>query len=234
MLLQDNVKGGEGMAKATKEDLELINKFTRKDMTADEVYVFPIVLCSNRIDRDNERFDDEALEKLADLYIGKTIIRDHLPSTDNQTARIFRTQVEDKGGGVKCLTAFAYLPVTEGNKEIIAQLDAGIKKEVSVGCACSRAVCSVCGKDRFKGGCIHTAGKVYGGNKCYYTLGGITDAYEVSFVAVPAQLDAGVIKSCDVRKTYIEGKITDDNKELAERILNADLKNKERKMNYEH
>lgn len=234
MLLQDNVKGGEGMAKATKEDLELINKFTRKDMTADEVYVFPIVLCSNRIDRDNERFDDEALEKLADLYIGKTIIRDHLPSTDNQTARIFRTRIEDKGGGVKCLTAFAYLPVTEGNKEIIAQLDAGIKKEVSVGCACSRAVCSVCGKDRFKGGCIHTAGKVYGGNKCYYTLGGITDAYEVSFVAVPAQLDAGVIKSCDVRKTYIEGKITDDNKELAERILNADLKNKERKMNYEH
>lgn len=234
MLLQDNVKGGEGMAKATKEDLELINKFTRKDMTADEVYVFPIVLCSNRIDRDNERFDDEAIEKLADLYIGKTIIRDHLPSTDNQTARIFRTQVEDKGGGVKCLTAFAYLPVTEGNREIIAQLDAGIKKEVSVGCACSRAVCSVCGKDRFKGGCIHTAGKVYGGNKCYYTLGGITDAYEVSFVAVPAQLDAGVIKSCDVRKTYIEGKITDDNKELAERILNADLKNKERKMNYEH
>ena len=234
MLLQDNVKGGEGMAKATKEDLELINKFTRKDMTADEVYVFPIVLCSNRIDRDNERFDDEALEKLADLYIGKTIIRDHLPSTDNQTARIFRTQVEDKGGGVKCLTAFAYLPVTEGNREIIAQLDAGIKKEVSVGCACSRAVCSVCGKDRFKGGCIHTAGKVYGGNKCYYTLGGITDAYEVSFVAVPAQLDAGVIKSCDVRKTYIEGKITDDNKELAERILNAVLKNKERKMNYEH
>ena len=77
MLLQDNVKGGEGMAKATKEDLELINKFTRKDMTADEVYVFPIVLCSNRIDRDNEKFDDEALEKLADLYIGKTIIRDH-------------------------------------------------------------------------------------------------------------------------------------------------------------
>lgn len=234
MLLQDNVKGGEGMAKATKEDLELINKFTRKDMTADEVYVFPIVLCSNRIDRDNEKFDDEALEKLADLYIGKTIIRDHLPSTDNQTARIFRTQVEDKGGGVKCLTAFAYLPVTEGNKEFIAQLDAGIKKEVSVGCACSRAVCSVCGKNRFKGGCIHIAGKVYGGNKCYYTLGGITDAYEVSFVAVPAQRDAGVIKSCDVRKTYIEGKITDDNKELAERILSADLKNKERKMNYEH
>ena len=52
------------MAKAAKEDLELINKFTRKDMTADEVYVFPIVLCSNRIDRDNEKFDDEALEKL--------------------------------------------------------------------------------------------------------------------------------------------------------------------------
>lgn len=237
--MQDNVKGGEGMAKATKEDLELINKFTRKDMTADEVYVFPIVLCSNRIDRDNEKFDDEALEKLADLYIGKTIIRDHLPSTDNQTARIFRTQVEDKGGGVKCLTAFAYLPVTEGNREIIAQLDAGIKKEVSISCACSRAVCSVCGKDRFKGGCIHTAGKVYGGNKCYYTIGGITDAYEVSFVAVPAQPDAGVIKSFNVRKSYTEGEeqqYTGEGADTAldEKLLEAEIKNIERKMNYEY
>ena len=155
-----------------------------------------------------------------------------MPLADNQTARIYRTRVEDKGGGVKHLIADAYLPVTDSTKDFIAQLDAGIKKEVSVGCAVKQAVCSVCGKTKRE--CIHIAGRYYSGTKCYYTLKGITDAYEVSFVAVPAQPDAGVIKSCDVRKTYIEGKITDDNKELAERILNADLKNKERKMNYEH
>lgn len=220
------------MPEITKEELELINKHTRRELKADEVYTFPLILCTNQVDRDFERFDDSALYELAKLYVGKTVIRDHMPLADNQTARIYRTRVEDKGGGVKHLTADAYLPVTDSTKDFIAQLDAGIKKEVSVGCAVKQAVCSVCGKTKRE--CIHIAGRYYSGTKCYYTLKGITDAYEVSFVAVPAQPDAGVIKSCDVRKTYIEGKITDDNKELAERILNADLKNKERKMNYEH
>lgn len=237
MLLQDNVKGGEGMAKATKEDLELINKFTRKDMTADEVYTFPLILCTNQVDRDFERFDDSALYELAKLYIGKTVIRDHMPTADNQTARIYRTQVEDKGGGVKHLTAFAYLPKTDSTKDFIAQLDAGIKKEVSVGCAVKQAVCSICGKTKRE--CMHIAGRTYSGVKCYYTLKGITDAYEVSFVAVPAQPDAGVIKSFNVCKSYIEGEektntVQSADSALDSRLFEAEIKNIERKMNYEY
>ena len=39
-----------------KSELEQINKYTRRELKEDEVYVFPVVLCDNEIDRDGERF----------------------------------------------------------------------------------------------------------------------------------------------------------------------------------
>mgnify|MGYP001072091565 CR=1 FL=1 len=60
-------------------------------------------------------------------------------------------------------------------------------------CWTRRRTCSICGGDY--GSCGHTAGKRYDGALCYVTLQEPTDAYEWSFVAVPAQRRAGVIKS---------------------------------------
>ena len=47
-----------------KGELELINKYSRREITEDEVYVFSVVLCDNDIDRDNERFtvDESSFE----------------------------------------------------------------------------------------------------------------------------------------------------------------------------
>ena len=61
----------------TPQELELINSYTVKPLKAEEVYTFGIVLCDNEIDRDFERFDIPALEKLAGLFVGKTGIFDH-------------------------------------------------------------------------------------------------------------------------------------------------------------
>ena len=36
----------------TPQELELINNYTVKPLSADEVYTFGIVLCDNEIDRD--------------------------------------------------------------------------------------------------------------------------------------------------------------------------------------
>lgn len=55
-----------------KTVLDKINKFTRRPLTEEEVYVFPAVLCDNDIDRDGERFSDEALETLRELFVGRT------------------------------------------------------------------------------------------------------------------------------------------------------------------
>ena len=142
------------------KELDLINQYTKRRFSADEVYTFSVVLCDNEIDRDFECFDSTSLEKLAEMYIGKSGIFDHNPTAENQTARIYDCKVETVDGKLtsygkqyKRLIAKAYMPISEKNKDIILELDSGIKKEVSVGCSMGKSVCSICGSD-FKN-CSH-------------------------------------------------------------------------------
>jgi hypothetical protein len=181
--------------------LGLINRFTRRAVTEGEVYAFPVVLCDNEIDRDGERFSVGALEKLAEMFVGKTGIFDHNPKGENQTARIYSCEVRTDEGRVTLsgepytyLYARAYMMRTEGNRDLITEIDGGIKKEVSVSCSVAKKVCSVCGADRRESGCGHIKGRSYGGKICADILDDPTDAYEWSFVAVPAQAEAGVTK----------------------------------------
>lgn len=191
----------------TEEELSAINAFSRKKLTQEEVYVFPVTLCDNEIDRDFERFLPTALEKLASLFAGKTGIFDHNAKSTSQTARIFKTWVEtDKSkrnslGEPYCaLKAKAYMVRTGENEALISEIEGGIKKEVSVSCAVSKAKCSICGADLRRRECDHSRGKRYSGRLCYAELSEPTDAYEWSFVAVPAQRGAGVTKSFDNEK----------------------------------
>lgn len=98
------VKGGETMDKIEKsamvknaditpEEMELINAHTLKELSAEDVFVFKLILCDNEIDRDNEKFTVSALHKLGELFIGKTGIFDHNMKSHDQTARIFSTAV---------------------------------------------------------------------------------------------------------------------------------------------
>ena len=78
------------------------------------------------------------------------------------------------------------------------EIESGMKKEVSVGCAVAERICSVCGANQVFAPCNHKQGKRYEKNGikevCHVVLNQPTDAYEWSFVAVPAQREAGVIK----------------------------------------
>ncbi|MBQ2974155.1 MAG: hypothetical protein IJE19_07355 [Clostridia bacterium] len=184
------------------EELELIGRFARKKLSSEELYTFSLILCDNEIDRDNEKFTVDALEKLAELFIGKTGIFDHNMKSKDQSARIYTAKVitdsERKtadGEDYTYIEAKAYMVRTEKNKDLIAEIDAGIKKETSVGCAVRDISCSICGRNIKTEGCEHKKGNVYGGKICCYLLSEPTDAYEWSFVAVPAQKNAGVIKS---------------------------------------
>ena len=69
---------------------------------------------------------------------------------------------------------------------------------MSVGCAVKRRVCSICGEEA-GAGCGHQPGQVYDGKLCYLSLEEPADAYEFSFVAVPAQPQAGVVKAMGVK-----------------------------------
>jgi len=181
-------------------ELELINKFTRHPLSKDDVYTFSVVLCDNEIDRDFERFSDNALDTLAELFSGVTGITDHNPKSSNQTARIFSCKSEfvpnkftSDNKPYKRLFARAYVPKSDNSADFILSLESGIKKEVSVGCSVKKHICSICGKDIFS--CSHSKGKYYSNKLCFAVLDEPTDAYEWSFVAVPAQKAAGVIKN---------------------------------------
>ena len=182
-------------------ELEKVNRFTRSNVKAEDIYAFPVVLCDNEIDRDGERFSVEALHRLAELFVGKTGIFDHDPKGGNQTARIYECEVRnDPGRMTSCgevysfLYAKAYMMRTEGNRDLITEIEGGIKKEVSVSCAVGRRKCSVCGSDRDENPCGHIKGRSYGGTVCCDILDEASDAYEWSFVAIPAQTEAGVKK----------------------------------------
>ena len=181
------------------EELAYINRFAKTELTAQDVYVFSVRLCDNEVDRDFERFDAAALEKLGELFVGKSGLFDHQWSAEGQTARIYRTELIQEpavrtqaGDGGYWLKAWAYMLRTEKNQDLIAEIEGGIKKEVSVGCSVARSVCSICGAQG--GACEHVKGQHYGGKLCYFQLEEPTDAYEWSFVAVPAQRKAGVVK----------------------------------------
>lgn len=181
----------------TAVQLAAINAQAKGELTAQQVYVFSLRLCDDQIDRDGERFDTAALPGLAKLFIGKTGIVDHRWSSESQVARIFETQVV-KEEGVSYIKAWAYIRRGGNADEIIADIEAGIKKEVSVGCAMGRSVCSICGGEY--GTCGHQKGEIYDGQVCCAILKEPMDAYEFSFVAVPAQREAGVLKAMGGRK----------------------------------
>ena len=176
----------------TAAQLEAINAQAKAALTAEQVYVFSLRLCDDQVDRDMERFDTEALPGLAKLFIGKTGIVDHQWSAAKQVARIFAAEVVQEER-VSYIKAWAYIRRGGANEEVIADIEAGIKKEVSVGCAMGRAVCSVCGSEY--GSCGHVKGERYDGQLCVAILKEPMDAYEFSFVAVPAQPNAGVLKA---------------------------------------
>lgn len=193
-----------------EQELELINKYTRTPLDESQVYVFSLTLCDNEVDRDFERFSVSALKTLQQLFVGKTGLFDHSMSSKDQSARVFYTYLEadpkrknSLSEPYTALKARAYMLRNDKNADLIKEIEGGIKKEVSVGCSMKSCVCSICGKDMKKHSCSHVKGKTYSGKLCYGTLENAADAYEWSFVAVPAQRNAGVTKAFNKKEENI-------------------------------
>ena len=186
-------------------DIDLINQLSRKELTEEDVYTFSVVMADTNIDRDLERFTKSTLEELAELFKGKPLILDHTAKTINQKGRIFNTYVApldtDEEIASFGLIGNVYLLRNKENENLIENIEAGILKEVSVGCSVSEHLCSICEKDYWTdGNCNHYKGMKYSGKTCTVTLHGATDAYELSLVAIPAQRNAGIIKQYEKKK----------------------------------
>ena len=133
---------------ATEKDMALINSYSRRKLEPDEIYTFSMILCANDIDRDGEAFTKETLVKMSKLFQGTTGIFDHITSSKNQIARIFKTSIiktDEKtiyGEDKYLLKAWAYMLKTDYTKNLILKIDAGIVKEISVSCSIRNKICS--------------------------------------------------------------------------------------------
>lgn len=171
-------------------ELAALNQLLGTKLTEEQVYFFALRLCDNHTDRDAEYFARADLERLAALFVGKTGLFDHSWSARDQAARLYRTELEEEPGVVTesgeagCwLKGYAYLLRTQDNESLIAEIEGGIKKEVSVSCAVARSVCSICGNDiHDRSLCSHEKGRLYEGKRCIVRLAEPVDAYEWSFV----------------------------------------------------
>ena len=181
---------------ADEQELAAINRHTLRELSAEEVFTFSLAACDNQVDRDDERFSDATLHELAQMYPGKPVLLDHNWSAKDQSGRVYAAEVrEDEArAGVKRLILRCFVPRLEATKDFIEAIETGLKKECSVGCAVKHRKCSICGEDYYES-CLHIRGQEYNGQRCHVVLEGAADAYEVSMVAVPAQKEAGIIKS---------------------------------------
>lgn len=194
------------MQEISTEDLKKINKFTLSPLKADEVFAFKTIIGDNETDdRNCEPFNLTALKDMKNLYIGRTVIKDHFRKADNQVARIYDTELISEAKSTRAgepfskVVAKCYMVITDSNKDLIAEIKAGIKKEVSTGVRPKKLICNICGKDNMKTYCPHYPGRDYdkenGKTVCMLTIDGVKEAYELSFVAVPAQPRAGTVKN---------------------------------------
>ena len=222
----------------TEADLRKINKYTLSPLTAEDVFIFKTVIGDNETDdRNYEPFNLAAIRDLAKTYPGKTVIKDHRRTADNQVARVYDTEMITEPRMTKAgeqftkIVAKNYMVRTSRNADLIREIQAGIKKEVSTGVRPKRLICNICGSDNMKTYCPHWPGREYekeaGKVTCLMTIDGVKEAYELSLVAVPAQPRAGTIKHYGPKPPEetdeTEAKNDDLNADFAENVQKPDV-----------
>ena len=133
-------------ARPDQAQIELINKFTRRTFTADELYIGQLRLAHNAVDRDGERFSEEVLQRFLETAVRKTLLFDHAKydSRENAVGKFFAAEMEkipleeaqqelgeelwlpEGLNEVMVLSPYFYIPVKGVSEETIVKIDAGI------------------------------------------------------------------------------------------------------------
>lgn len=219
----DSADLSEGSPAAPNEEqLERINQYTRRTVSADEVVAFKTYSCNDMPDRDDDQFVTQCVKGFNELEgpfspLGKSYMIGH-DYSKLAVGRIFGSDVE-RVNGVTFLTNEVYIPNTEANKSFIEGIDFGINWAVSVGVMLGKDVCSVCSAPFSSWGfwCMngHDKGAHYdpdstetddwgypkavdpetsGAVKCLRQFKEAKDFYELSQVFLGAQYDAQIGK----------------------------------------
>ena len=147
----------------------------------------------------------------------------------NQVARLYRVELQKTaeknslGEPLMQLLGSAYMLRTAENESLINSIEGGIVKEVSVGFGIKKLTCSICGeqlkrswREPTKCKNDHIKGQTVDGQTCIGLMEEPTDAYEFSFVAVPAQRGAGTTKAFESEMSIFKMVMSLSVDELAE------------------
>lgn len=197
-----SASGGE-YGEATDEDLAKINKKSRRKFAKEDVLVLELHSANTKVDRGYEHFTKEALQNMADMSPNKPVLTNHAWKTDSVVGKIFEAEVRNN-----TLVQKVYIPRRSQAKAVEAVLD-GIWDKVSVGFAMAPEdyVCDSCKKSLFDSDCTHWPGYAdEKGKTTTVTLAKVSDYFEISFVPVPMQADAGTAKEAEIEETLAVSK----------------------------
>jgi hypothetical protein len=180
---------------AVDDALAAINKFTRRPVTAEEVYVGRAELANDVHDKSGERFPPPYLERFAETIVGAPVLEAH-DKKRSGVGKWFGASVDRHADGSAHLITDFYL---DAKSDLARRVDLGIASDVSIGVMVPKMAraCDLCGK-AYEGGCTHNVLEEYGGKTCTLTYGGDVRrvrAIEGSFVGVGCQHGAQVMRA---------------------------------------
>lgn len=171
------------------EDLaEKISRFAPRSLSPDDVHVRAFLAANSRPSKDGIlRIRDKAIRKLAKLYPGAPLMRNHdmMWAFSMPVGRVFdaRTQTADDKATELVLPFYVAKNDPTGD-QIAKYIDTGIYSESSIHGYFSSADCSICGKsldETQKEHCSeHNPGDEYGGETAMIELDDPTEAPEFS------------------------------------------------------
>ena len=164
--------------------LEAVNRFALRPLAPEEVAVFELDLCNNRVDSHFSRFPEEELEKICRLTPGRPLMERHDLRGSLPRGTFFRARLHRDGDTVS-VRPEVYLLRTEENRPFILNIEGGVYRETSIGFSFRLPECSVCGKDLRT--CDHVPGRAYDGETCHFILRDVVDVIEGSVVPAGSQ-----------------------------------------------
>jgi len=157
-------------------------------ITEENIFCGLFALCNDQYDRAFERFPEDYLKQFARTTPGKAVLVGHDYSTE-PVGRFYDAEVQTRDGRKDLVTAYYMLK----SDPLVAKINAGICKDVSVGYDPDKRLCDLCGKD-YDGWfdfwfddedededdiCNHIAGREYNGKVCTLTYGGDVNKVEL-------------------------------------------------------
>ena len=203
----------EAAGNLSTSELKAIRKWTRRDVTAEEVYTFPALAIDTNPTRNGVIYSAESQKLSVRSWVGVPFLfnanadggmlsgGDHALVASSQVARIYKAQiVETTKGNIGTLVwVFTFPDVSDEIKEFCNKIDAGILREVSIHVMARQVECSICGETP-NWDHEHQKGEKYGKETAYIKTVGALEPLELSSVACPGSIVAHVMDDSEVSK----------------------------------